>query len=392
MKRERDLLRRLRSEILRLGGSGLDWVAFATAATEVIRGVVPFDRSCWHTVDPGTVLFTGSLNQHAGCSGTWLAEHEYVVEDVNKWWFLARSGRLAGATSLATHGDLSRSARHRSHSGFGIDDELRGSFVSGGAYWGAAGFLRDRGRPWFTEEDVRLLAALSEPLAEGFRRALLAAAIAAPQTAASQDDSPGVVIFDEKGAVESISPAAERWISEMVEIPLPSVATESKMVQAVAARARALAEGEDPLTQTARSRVQLRSGRWLLLYGTRLSGGSRSRVAVIIQPAAPHDVAPLVALAYALTDRECQIMRLCMKGLSTKDIAQALTVSPYTVQDHLKSIFDKTGVRSRGELVGQIFLEHYVPRWEDFAQAPAGWSGKDTAAPQKEATSKQRRA
>jgi DNA-binding CsgD family transcriptional regulator len=380
---KRDLLRQLRSEILQLGGSGLDWVSFATAATELIRRVVPFDRSCWHTVDPGTVLFTGSLNQNVGCSGTWLAEHEYVVEDVNKWWFLARSGRLAGASSLATHGDLSRSARHRSQStGYGIEDELRGSFVSDGAYWGAAGFLRDRGQPWFTEDDVRLLVALSEPLAAGFRRALLAAAIAAPETGA--EEGPGVVIFDEHGTAESISPAAEHWISQMVEIPPPSVPSESKMVQAVAARARALETGEDPLTQTARSRVQMRSGRWLLLYGTRLSGGTRARVAVIIQPAAPHDVAPLVALAYALTDRECQIMRLCMKGLSTKDIAQALTVSPYTVQDHLKSIFDKTGVRSRGELVGQIFLEHYVPRWEDFAQPPPGWTAKDTARPPRE--------
>jgi DNA-binding NarL/FixJ family response regulator len=375
----RDLLRRLRSEILRLGESGLDWVSFATSTTEVIRRVIPFDRSCWHTVDPGTVLFTGSLNQNVGCSGTWLAEHEYVVEDVNKWWFLARSGRLAGATSLATHGDLSRSARHRSQSGYGIEDELRGSFVSAGAYWGAAGFLRDRGRPWFSEDDVRLLVALSEPLAEGFRRALLAAAVAAPEAVA--EDNPGVVLFDEHGAAESISPAAERWISEMVEVPPPSRPTESKMVQAVAARARALETGEDPLTETARSRVQTRSGRWLLLYGTRLSGGKPSRVAVIIQPAAPHDVAPLVALAYALTERECQIMRLCMKGLSTKDIAQELAVSPYTVQDHLKSIFNKTGVRSRGELVGQIFLEHYVPRWEDRAETPPGWLAKDTARP-----------
>ena len=51
------------------------------------------------------------------------------------------------------------------------------------------------------------------------------------------------------------------------------------------------------------------------------------------------------------------------------------------MQDHLKSIFDKTGVRTRGELVGQIFLEHYMPRWEDFAQAPPGWHGKDIARP-----------
>jgi DNA-binding CsgD family transcriptional regulator len=102
---------------------------------------------------------------------------------------------------------------------------------------------------------------------------------------------------------------------------------------------------------------------------------------VVIQPAAAHDVAPLVALAYGLTDRESQVTRLCLKGLSTKEIAQSLGISPFTVQDHLKAIFDKTGVRSRGGLVGQVFLEHYMPRWEDFAHAPQGWSGKDTARP-----------
>ncbi len=57
-------------------------------------------------------------------------------------------------------------------------------------------------------------------------------------------------------------------------------------------------------------------------------------------------------------------------------MAEALGISPYTVQDHLKSIFDKTGARSRGELVGQIFLEHYVPRWEELPGAPLGWSAK----------------
>jgi len=370
-------VRRTRSEILRLARAGHDWVSFASRATELIREVVPFERSCWHSVDPGTVLFTGSLTQNVSCSGTWVAEHEYVIEDVNKWGFLARSGRLAGALSLATHGDLTRSARHRSHKQYGLDDELRGSFVSQGAYWGAGGFLRDRGQPWFTEDDVRLLVALSEPLGEGFRRATLAGAVAATQTAT--EDGPGVVIYDEQGVAESISAAAERWISEMVELPPPAIATESRMVQAVAARARALQAGADPLGHDARSRVQTRSGRWLLLYGTPLSGSGPSRVAVIIQPAAPHDVAPLVALAYALSERECQITRLCMKGLATKDIAEALGVSPYTVQDHLKSIFNKTGVRSRGELVGQIFLEHYIPRWEEFAQPPAGWACKDTA-------------
>ncbi|HEX2065154.1 MAG TPA: LuxR C-terminal-related transcriptional regulator [Acidimicrobiales bacterium] len=372
-----DRLRRTREDITRLARGGLDWLTFATEATETLRRAIPFDRSCWHTVDPGTVLFTGSVNQNVACSGAWLAEHEYVIEDVNKWWFLARSGRLAGATSLATHGDLSRSARHRSHEAYGIGDELRGSFVADGNYWGAAGFLREGDRPWFTEDDVRFLVSMSEPLAEGFRRALLSAPVSIEDDGA--DAGPGVVVFDADGRAESISPAAERWVQEMIEIPRPASPAESRMVQVVAARARALGPGQDRLELEARSRVRTRSGRWLLLYGTWLSGAADGRTAVIIQPAAVRDVAPLVALAYGLSERECQVTRLCIQGLSTKQMARSLGVSPYTVQDHLKSVFEKTGVRTRGELVGQIFLEHYVPRWEDVAHPPAGWLAKAAA-------------
>jgi DNA-binding CsgD family transcriptional regulator len=376
----RDRLRRARGEIAGLADARLDWVSLAQAIGEVLDGIVPFDRSCWHTVDPGTVLFTGSLNQNIGCSGTWLATYEYVVDDVNKWWFLARSGRIAGATSLATHGDLSRSARHRSHEAYGIGDELRVSFVIGGTYWAAASLLRDAGQQWFTEDDVRCLASLSEPIADGFRRALLVTAAGAADTD-SPAHGPGVIVFDGDGNPESLSPGAEHWIGQMVEVPPPETPAESKIVQAVAASARATDPGQDPLQVGARSRVRTRSGSWLLLYGTRLAGGADDRTAVIIQPATPAAVAPLVTLAYGLSERESQVTRLCMQGLSTRHMAHALALSPHTVQDHLKSIFAKTGVRSRSELVGQIFLEHYVPRWEDVPDVPAGWFAKASPMP-----------
>jgi DNA-binding CsgD family transcriptional regulator len=92
-----------------------------------------------------------------------------------------------------------------------------------------------------------------------------------------------------------------------------------------------------------------------------------------IHPATPHDVAPVIALSYGLTDREARVAMQCIQGRAAKEIAKALSMSPYTVQDHLKSIFGKTGVRSRGEPVGQIFLDHYATRWEAPPTVAAGF-------------------
>ena len=369
----REALRRTRSEIIRLGHSGLDWATFATQASDALSRVIPFDRCCWHPVDPGTLLFTGSLTRNLTCSGSWLAEYEYVQDDVNKWSFLALSGYRAGALSQATHGNLSLSARYRSAQTI-IGDELRASCVVDGAYWGATGFIRDPGQPWFVEEEVRALASLSEPMADGLRRALLIWSVFADD--GLDDEAPGLVVFDDQGRVELISPAAERWIEEIVELPPPASPAASKVVQAVAAQAGRVETSGGRADSAARVRVQTRLGRWLTLYGTTLGGRTEKRIAVIIHPAAPHEVAPLVAQAYGLSERERRITRLCLKGLTTKEIAEALHISPYTVQDHLKSIFDKTGTRSRAELIGQVFLEHYASRFEDLDTPPAGWVAK----------------
>ena len=76
-------------------------------------------------------------------------------------------------------------------------------------------------------------------------------------------------------------------------------------------------------------------------------------------------LAPLLMAAYGLTDREKDVTHLVLQGETTTGIAGRLFISPQTVQQHLKAIFDKTGVRSRRELTGQVFFAHYEPRVRD---------------------------
>jgi DNA-binding CsgD family transcriptional regulator/tetratricopeptide (TPR) repeat protein len=56
--------------------------------------------------------------------------------------------------------------------------------------------------------------------------------------------------------------------------------------------------------------------------------------------------------AVVLTPQERQVAHLVRKGMSNKDVAGQLFVSPRTVDFHLRNVFAKTGVTSRAELVG----------------------------------------
>lgn len=347
-----DHARWVRREIVALSHSGRDWAALSLRAGALLRSVVPFEHACWHSMDPMTQLLTGAVKENLADDPR-NVRYEFSVDDVNKFSFLARSASPVGVLSEATHGHPMQSPRYRDLlRPAGIGWELRAAFVAGGVPWGACGMYRNPDQPDFERREAAFVTEISRILAAGFRRSVLLGGGAIAET----PDGPGLVILDDGDQTVSITPVASRWLAELVEIggahhrPLPAP------VYAVSARARrtSVEVGQGPLQ--ARARAFTRTGRWLLLYGARLDGAAEGLTAVIVEPARPAELEVLVMYAYQLSEREREITHLVLRGLSTKEIAHDLALSPLTVQHYLKSVFDKCGVRSRRELMAAIFF------------------------------------
>jgi DNA-binding NarL/FixJ family response regulator len=64
--------------------------------------------------------------------------------------------------------------------------------------------------------------------------------------------------------------------------------------------------------------------------------------------------------AYSLTDREKDVLRLVAEGRSKKEIAEALFLSYFTVDTHLKNIYEKLHVHSQAAAVSKAFKENLL--------------------------------
>jgi DNA-binding CsgD family transcriptional regulator len=210
---------------------------------------------------------------------------------------------------------------------------------------------RETGAP-FSGEEVAYVHRLAPHLAQGIRASILAARTEQADVA----DAPGLVVIAPDGSVLSSTEAGERWLAELGHPEGSGVPTE---VQLLAASLRTPRLELDGLP---RLRVRTSAGRWALLHASRMAGPKEDAIAVIIEEPSPAELAPVLMMAYGLTRQEQVVTGLVCRGLSTGEIAGRLHITPNTIQDHLKSIFEKTGVSSRRELVASILQEQYLPR------------------------------
>jgi DNA-binding CsgD family transcriptional regulator len=278
-----------------------------------------------------------------------LWEHEHLVPDFNKFADLTAAAPVADLRR-ATGGRLSRSARHRALSAIsGLEDELRAILHAGGRPWGILQLNRRAGAPPFGEGDIAFLQAVAPLAGAALRRALL-------EEPAATDPArgPGVVLLQADGTVLSATAEADAWLEELGAgwrsngldmLVHPELLTLS------------LATLDDDNVAPARVRLRTDNGTWLVANASALRG--TGQVALVIEPAKASDIAPIVVEAYGLTPREVEVTRLVARGLSTPEIATTMLLSRHTIGGHLKAIFEKVGVCSRGELTSRLFAERY---------------------------------
>lgn len=335
---------------------------FSRAVGDALSRAVPAEGTCLMTTDPATMLPTAEYVENGlpAAELLRLVEIEVREPDFNKWVRLAHADRPAGSLSEATAGDLDRSLRQREiRRPGGFADELRVVLTGGTGTWGQLTVFREANRPYFSASEVEFVSSIAGLISDGLRRGLLL------DGAQAGDGDVGLLVLDADDGVHMSNRAADRWLDELdagdragARLPLviPAVARQAR---ALCGRAKSAAAAPTDI-RPARARARTRSGQWLIVRGSLLGDGPESQAAVVLEAARPAEMAPLMVDAYGFTDSERRVTELVAQGLSTKQIAGRLHVSSYTVQDHLKSIFGKSGSGSRGDLVARLFLDHYA--------------------------------
>ena len=323
---------------------------------EIVRAFHDVARFDWCTVlttDPETSLPSGGVVEGfppSECAPFW--NNELIDPDFLKFTDLARSIDPIATLSEALDGDVARSPRYRKiYAPLGAADELRIAFVAGSSCLAVGAFVRSAADGAFTGpelEDVRALV----PVATTVLRRALGRILADAST-----QPPVVIILDADGTVIGMTAGGQETLDDLrvsgVDGDFPGV------VQIAVTKARWSRTASNLTT-----RLRGRSGRWLRLSVSPMEGRD-GMVALTVDTARPDDLVRILLDSYGLTPRETEIvLRLC-RGLPTKDIAADLYISAHTVRDHVKVIYDKAGVNSRGELVARLFSNHVLDRFED---------------------------
>lgn len=330
----------------RICEQGGDERSLRLSLLDEIRRVVPFDAYSWLLTDPETEVGSSPIAD-VPCLPELprLIQLKYLTE-INRWTQLDDA---AAVLSTATGGQLDRSLvwRELLHT-YAVTDIASVVFRDRYGCWGFLELWRIGGDT-FDDSDVAFLSSAASPITSALRRAIASTF----RTARPTKPTPGpvVLMLSPELEVKAQTPETDKYLRLLVppegdRPPVPSAAYN------VGAQLCATEAGIDAHPPTAR--VHFADGIWLTLRAARISDqlpAHTADIAVTIERSSPGERLKVFTLASGLTQRESEVLRHLATGADTRQVAQRMVVSQHTVQDHLKSIFDKTGTRSRNALL-----------------------------------------
>ena len=170
-----------------------------------------------------------------------------------------------------------------------------------------------------------------------------------PATQHRPDLGPVVLTLDDDLRITSRTAASRGWLDTLLP-PQPDERAIPASVYNVAAQLLAAEEGID--AHPAFARTHLADGFWLALRAARLSPdqppeSGAATIVVTVEEASASERIELFGRAFGLTAREYELLGRLGTGDDTRSMAREMSLSEHTIQDHIKSIFAKTGARDR---------------------------------------------
>ncbi|MCW2644823.1 MAG: LuxR family transcriptional regulator [Pseudonocardiales bacterium] len=336
---------RVRKRIEAISAESADATALRRDALDALAQVVEFDAYVWLLTDPVTAVGAAPLAD-VPCLPELpaLIKAKYATP-VNRWTVLQHAPSPVGLLHDLVEGELARShVWQEVLSRYEIGDVASAVFADQFGCWGFLDLWRNnRGVP-FDRVDADLIADLAPSLTAGLRRCQAETFVepAAPQPGRG----PVVLTLDDDLRITSRTAASQSWLDLLLP-PRPDERGIPASVYNVAAQLLAVEAGVDQ--HPASARVHLAEGFWLTLRAARLASEEPvpATVVVTIEEASAAERLELFARAFGLTARENELLGRLATGDDTRAMAHQMSLSEHTVQDHLKSIFAKTGARDR---------------------------------------------
>jgi DNA-binding NarL/FixJ family response regulator len=351
----------VRQRISDLCRSGIESRQLRAEVLAEIRRVVEFDAYAWLLSDPESRVGSAPLAQVPDLAELpQLIRLKYTTR-VNRWTNLAPN--TCATLAQATAGDLSQSLLWRDLlCRYGVTDVASMVFADQFGCWGFLDLWRIGGSPaLFSAADQAFLSSLAPRLTHALR-ASQAATFAGPSVSTESTEGPTVLLLSPQLAVVDQTAQSDAHL----RILLPTGASSSPIPAAaynVAAQLLAVEHGVD--SGVAQARTHLAGTRWLTLRAARLAGDGNplaALIAVTIEPVRSQARVELYARAAGLTPRETDLLHRLARGLSNRQLAAEMELSPHTVPDHLKAIFSKTRTNSRSALVARALGAEQVRR------------------------------